>query len=50
MNNPKFSIICGRGKHSQGDPVLKQTIIDFCDEKGIQYNEEANGGKIVMTN
>ena len=50
INSPKFSIICGRGKHSQGDPVLKQTIIDFCDEKGIQYNEEANGGKIVMTN
>ena len=49
-DNPIFSIICGRGKHSQGDPVLKQTIIDFCDEKGIQYNEEANGGKIVMTN
>ena len=44
----KFSIICGRGNNSEGDPILKEVIINFCKKYNIIYNMCNKGGKVII--
>jgi pentatricopeptide repeat protein len=46
--NSKITIICGRGINSEGDPILKEVLVDFCKENNLKYKIDSQGGRICI--
>ncbi len=46
--NHVVKIVCGRGNHSNGKPILKYSIPEFLIEEGYDiYNNESDGVVLV---
>jgi hypothetical protein len=43
-----FTIICGRGLHSDNGAVLKPTILEFCAHHHLLYKIDSCGGRIII--
>ena len=48
FKNSEYILICGRGLHSDGDPILKKIIINFCNDYKINCSIESKGGSIRL--
>jgi len=48
MKTKPYKIICGKGNHSENNPVLKDSIIQFCVSRNLKYKSDSKGGRIII--